>query len=150
VPIIYHDFSLSESGTDIPIHDLSLEQVSTLQVVRCLFLQFQFIYASKVQSPRGNPVSVLGEAILQTERTETDRGKPRSRSVTREGERGAKEAQDRMKHTVDFMNKGFKPNTRGDFIQDSFATLEELLVELPKSISFDIEISMFPSKFLRS
>jgi hypothetical protein len=26
-PIIYHDFSLSESGTDIPIHDLSLEQV---------------------------------------------------------------------------------------------------------------------------
>ena len=26
-PITYHDFSLSESGTDIPIHDLSLEQV---------------------------------------------------------------------------------------------------------------------------
>lgn len=29
VPVIYHDFSLSESGTDIPIHDLTLEQVST-------------------------------------------------------------------------------------------------------------------------
>jgi glycerophosphodiester phosphodiesterase len=48
-----------------------------------------------------------------------------------------------MKHTVDFMTKGFKPNTRGDFVQGSFATLEELLVKLPKSISFDIEISMF-------
>lgn len=30
LPIIYHDFSLSESGTDIPNHDLSLQQV-------CLF-----------------------------------------------------------------------------------------------------------------
>ncbi|THC92087.1 hypothetical protein EYZ11_008440 [Aspergillus tanneri] len=26
VPVIYHDLSLSESGTDIPIHDLSFEQ----------------------------------------------------------------------------------------------------------------------------
>ena len=46
-----------------------------------------------------------------------------------------------MKYIIDFTKKGFKSNTRGDFIQDSFATLEELLVELPKSISFDIEIS---------
>lgn len=100
------------------------------------------MYASKVHSPRGNPGTTLTEAILETERIQTDRG-TRSRSATRERERGAKEAQDRMKHTVDFMNKGFKPNTRGDFIQDSFTTLEELLVKLPKSIGFDIEISMF-------
>lgn len=26
-PVIYHDFSLSESGTDVPIYDLSLDQV---------------------------------------------------------------------------------------------------------------------------
>jgi glycerophosphodiester phosphodiesterase len=63
--------------------------------------------------------------------------------LTREQDRGAKEVQDRMKYTVDFVNKGFKPNTRGGFIQDSFATLKELLLELPKSIKFDIEISMF-------
>ena len=48
-----------------------------------------------------------------------------------------------MKHTADFMNKGLKPNTRTHFIQESFATRKELLVELPKSISFDIELSMF-------
>jgi glycerophosphodiester phosphodiesterase len=76
-------------------------------------------------------------------RDETDRGKPRSQSLTREQGCGAKEIQDRMKYTVDFMDKGFKPNTRGDFILDSFATLEELLVELPESTNFDIEISMF-------
>jgi len=48
---------------------------------------------------------------------------------------------ERMKHTVDYVSKGFKPNTRGDFIQDSFATLEELLTKLPGDIGFDIEIS---------
>src|SRR5947207_9254737 len=94
-----------------------------------------------LQSPRGDPTSVLGMADLQTMRAETNRGNPRSRSLTRERGHRAKEVQDRMKYTVDFMKRGFKPNTRGDFIQDSFATLEELLVELPKSISFDVEIS---------
>lgn len=100
------------------------------------------MYASKIQSPRGDPVSVLGSRSLQSTRTESDRGKPRSRSLTKEHEQVARDVQDRMKYTVDFMNKGFKPNTRGNVIQDSFATLEELLVELPISIGFDVEISM--------
>lgn len=100
------------------------------------------MYASRIQSPRGDPVSVLGSRSLQPTRTESDRGKPRSRSLTREHEQVARDVQDRMKYTVDFMNKGFKPNTRGNVIQDSFATLEELLVELPISIGFDVEISM--------
>lgn len=141
MPVIYHDFSLSETGTDIPIHDLSLEQSSISHVVRYQFLHFKFMYASKVQSPSGNPASVLGKGNLQATWAESDRGKPRSRSVTRGQEGGAHEVQDRMKHTVDFMNKGFKPNTRGDSIHDSFTTLEELLMKLPKSISFNVEIN---------
>ena len=104
------------------------------------------MYASNIQSPRGNPASVLRKPMAHGERNTFDQGKPRSRSLTRKHERGASEVQDRMKHTVDFLNKGFKPNTRGDFIQDSFATLEELLVKLPSSIGFDIEISMFDAR----
>lgn len=92
------------------------------------------MYASRVQSPRGNPVSVLGDATTKS-------GKPRARSLSRDQERGAKEVQDRMKHTVDFKIKGFKGNTRGDFIQDSFTTLEELLIELPKSLCLNVEFS---------
>jgi glycerophosphodiester phosphodiesterase len=84
---------------------------------------------------------VLGRANLQTSRPKANPGERRSQSLTRKQERGIEEVQDRMKYTVDFTKKGFKPNTRGSFIQDSFATLEELLVELPKSIGFDIEIS---------
>lgn len=30
VPVAYHDFSLSESGTDIPVHDVTLDQVSSI------------------------------------------------------------------------------------------------------------------------
>ena len=51
---------------------------------------------------------------------------------------------DRMKYTVDYQSKGFKPNTRGSFIQGPFATLKELLVNLPESIKFNVEISKSP------
>ncbi|KAB5549990.1 Glycerophosphoryl diester phosphodiesterase family-domain-containing protein [Coniochaeta sp. 2T2.1] len=120
--VIFHDFSLSESGTDVPIHDLTLDQ---------------FMYASNIQSPHGNPLSVLGPTHS---RDEPDRKRGRSRSVGGHFEAGAIQVRDRMKHTVDFKLKGYKPNTRGDFVQDSFATLKELLAQVPEDVGFDIEI----------
>ena len=96
------------------------------------------MHASNIQSPHGNPLSVLGTA---RSRGEAGMGRPRSRSLGRQFEAGAIQIRDRMKYTVDFKNKVFKPNTRGDFIQDSFATLKEILVELPEDIGCDIEIS---------
>ncbi|OGM44943.1 ankyrin repeat-containing protein [Aspergillus bombycis] len=99
-----------------------------------------FMHASNIQSPRGDPVSVLGEANAPPMTTQNISAKRRSRSLTKGHESGTREIRDRMKYTVDFLNKGFKPNTRGDFIQDSFTTLGELLEELPESISFNIEI----------
>ncbi|KAJ5471935.1 hypothetical protein N7539_008504 [Penicillium diatomitis] len=45
-----------------------------------------------------------------------------------------------MRYTVDVKIKGFKPNTRGSFIQGPFTTLKELLVKLPDSINFNVEI----------
>ncbi|CAG8887283.1 unnamed protein product [Penicillium egyptiacum] len=125
LPIIYHDFSLSESGTDIPIHDLSLEQ---------------FMHASELQSPRGEPVSMLGKPNSQGLSHGPGRNRVRSRSLTEDQDQETVRIRNRMKHTVDFMNKGFKPNTRGHSVQDSFTTLEELLTKLPDSISFNIEI----------
>lgn len=121
--VIFHDFSLSESGTDAPVHDLTLAQ---------------FMYASKIQSPHGNPLSVLGPGLS---RDEPGRKRKRSRSVGGHFEAGAIQIRDRMKHTVDFKKKGFKPNTRGDFIQDSFATLKELLSQVPEHVGFDVELS---------
>ncbi|KAJ6035563.1 hypothetical protein N7460_009738 [Penicillium canescens] len=125
VPVVYHDFSLSESGTDIPIHDLSFEQ---------------FMYANQLRSPRGIPTQELKNMSAQYMSDESGREKIRSRSLTRFHAQETRQHQDRMKYTVDFMKKGLKPNTRGHCVQDSFTTLEQLLVELPESISFNIEI----------
>ena len=46
-----------------------------------------------------------------------------------------------MKHTRDFKNKGFKGNSRGNFIQAPFTTLEEMFKQLPETIGFNIEMS---------
>ncbi|KAK0721385.1 Glycerophosphoryl diester phosphodiesterase family-domain-containing protein [Apiosordaria backusii] len=119
--VCFHDFSLSESGTDVPVHDLTLDQ---------------FLHASKVQSPHGNPLSVLGKPRYRDENGR----RPRSRSLGEQFEAGAIQIRDRLKHTVDFKLKGFKPNIRGEFIQDSFATLKEILTQLPEEIGLDIEI----------
>jgi glycerophosphodiester phosphodiesterase len=48
---------------------------------------------------------------------------------------------ERMKHTRDFKNKGFKANSRGNSIQAPFTTLEEMFKTLPESIGFNIEMS---------
>lgn len=48
---------------------------------------------------------------------------------------------ERMKRTFEFKLKGFKGNTRGDYIHEPFATLQELLQQLPEAIGFNIEIS---------
>ena len=49
---------------------------------------------------------------------------------------------ERMKHTRTFKEKGFKANSRGNFIQAPFTTLEEMFQALPESIGFNIEMSM--------
>lgn len=51
------------------------------------------------------------------------------------------EMSERMKHTRDFKNKGFKGNSRGNFIQAPFTTLEEMFKKLPETIGFNIEMS---------
>lgn len=68
--------------------------------------------------------------------------KPRAWSSGEESLSKSTELRKRLEHTVDFQAKGFKPNSRGDVVQDSLTTLEELLVKLPAEIGFNIEISM--------
>ena len=100
------------------------------------------MYASDIQTPQGDQGPMVG-VKRQTLYPGHNRARPRSRSLTQDQEKGGREVRDRMKHTVDFSNKGFKPNTRGDFIQGSFATLEEAFRQVPESVGFDLEISMF-------
>jgi glycerophosphodiester phosphodiesterase len=116
--VVYHDFSLSESGTDIPIHDVTLAQ----------YKHASDIHRPQIASGNGN------KSI----------GSHRKRRAWSSGEQSAFETSQlrkRLQYTVDYQAKGFKPNIRGDVISDSLTTLEELLAKLPLDIGFNIEIS---------
>ncbi|EEA28265.1 glycerophosphocholine phosphodiesterase Gde1, putative [Talaromyces marneffei ATCC 18224] len=118
VPVIYHDFLVSETGIDAPVHTLTLDQ---------------FLHLNDAQSPR---MEAVGADASQ---------RPRAMSV---GEALIDPAalSEKMKHTRDFKAKGFKGNTRGNHIQAPFATLEELFRKLPKSVGFNIEMK-YPSLY---
>ncbi|OKL62494.1 hypothetical protein UA08_02537 [Talaromyces atroroseus] len=111
VPVVFHDFSLSESGTDVPVHDLTFDQ--------------GFDDSNDSTEYRSDNLA---------------RRRPRARSLTTTFMQETHPIRNRMKYTVDFKNKGSKPNTRGSFIHGPFTNLKELLVNLPESIGFNVEI----------
>ncbi|KAL1967929.1 hypothetical protein VTN77DRAFT_2346 [Rasamsonia byssochlamydoides] len=117
VPVIYHDFLVSETGIDAPVHTLTLEQ----------FLHASNNRSSSVRS--GSPGHHM----------ENGNGRQRSMSVGGSGF-DPTELAEKMKHTRDFKKKGFKGNSRGNHIQAPFATLEDLFKKLPKSVGFNIEM----------
>lgn len=119
VPVIYHDFLVSETGIDAPVHNLTLEQFLELgkRRHRNVLPQGVDVHGTTTFGPRQRSMSVGGFEFDPTELTE------------------------RIKHTRDFKKKGFKGNTRGEHIQAPFATLEELFKKIPKPVGFNIELS---------
>ncbi|KMQ47733.1 PLC-like phosphodiesterase, TIM beta/alpha-barrel domain [Trichophyton rubrum] len=124
VPVIYHDFLVSETGIDAPVHTLTLEQFLHISDGRKPAVKQSSNHSGTPNSEDGFP------RLLQT--------RPRSMSVGEELD--VPNLSERMKHTRDFKKKGFKGNSRGDHIQAPFATLEELFKELPKSAGFNMEL----------
>lgn len=129
VPVIYHDFLVSETGIDAPVHTLTLEQ---------------FLHINDGRTPRpsrpSSPVLENRTSGVAQAVNGSDSRKYRSMSVghlTKDDTSGMSE---RMKHTRDFKEKGFKGNSRGNFIQAPFTTLEEMFKKLPESIGFNIEM----------
>jgi glycerophosphodiester phosphodiesterase len=132
VPVIYHDFLVSETGIDAPVHTLTLEQFLHLG-------ESQTPRASRQASPRGQRI---GEEA-------TYAGTRRLRSYSAgsdDGDRTLLYLSDRMKHTRTFKEKGWKANMYGNVIKAPFTTLEEMLKELPESIGFNIEMK-YPMLF---
>ncbi|KAJ9648085.1 Glycerophosphocholine phosphodiesterase [Coniosporium tulheliwenetii] len=131
VPVIYHDFLVSETGIDAPVHTLTLEQ---------------FLHVSDNLGPRSISRPPSPDEIAGPD--DPDVGKPhhifRPRAFSYSvGESKAEQNLDvteRMKHTRDFKMKGYKANSRGTFIQAPFTTLEEMFVKLPESVGFNIEM----------
>lgn len=125
VPVIYHDFLVSETGIDAPVHTLTLEQ----------FLHVNDDRRTPRPSRPSSPVSVAQRAI-----DGFDPRKHRSMSLGDVTKSERSDMSERMKNTRDFKEKGFKANSRGNFIQAPFTTLEEMFVQLPEHIGFNIEM----------
>lgn len=127
VPVIYHDFIVSETGADVPVHTLTLEQ-------------FLALSDTPMTSRPSSPPTTNG----RSDRNGDMRRAQRSYSV------GAPiiedKTNDRLKHTRDFKTKGFKGNRRGDVIQSQFTTLEEMFRTLPEDVGFNIEMK-YPMLF---
>jgi glycerophosphodiester phosphodiesterase len=120
VPVIYHDFLVSETGIDAPVHTLTLEQ---------------FLHVNDSTPRASRPPSPPRDAKLNVVR-----GMDRQRSLSLGHELPDYDMAERMKHTRDFKQKGFKANSRGNFIQAPFTTLEEMFLKIPESVGFNIEM----------
>ena len=125
VPVIYHDFLVSETGIDAPVHTLTLEQ----------FLHVNDDRNTPRSCRPSSPVSVATRTI-----NGSDARKHRSLSLGDLTKGATSEMSERMKNTRDFKEKGFKANSRGNFIQAPFTTLEEMFIKLPEHIGFNIEM----------
>jgi glycerophosphodiester phosphodiesterase len=133
VPVIYHDFLVSETGADVPVHTLTLEQFLALS---------EAPKASRFEDPSDQPANSASKP--GEERDPRTRRPKRSYSVG--GPVAPDQTKERMKHTRDFKKKGFKANSRGDFIQSPFTTLEEMFRTLPEEVGFNIEMK-YPMLF---
>ncbi|KAG5924718.1 hypothetical protein E4U53_003390 [Claviceps sorghi] len=128
VPVIYHDFLVSETGIDAPVHTLTLEQ----------FLHINSDKGRDRLHRKGHNGDILGD-LPSRPRSSSFAPPKRSLSTGYAGS-GDAEMEERMKHTRDFKEKGYKANSRGNFIQAPFATLEDLFRKLPENIGFNMEL----------
>ncbi|KAI1471957.1 glycerophosphodiester phosphodiesterase GDE1 [Daldinia caldariorum] len=125
VPVIYHDFLVSETGIDAPVHTLTLEQ---------------FLHINNESQPRSGKESPDKNGDNTNGNGAKDPG-TRQRSLSVDLAKGVKNNLDeRMKYTLNFKKKGYKANTRGNFVQAPFATLEELFKKIPENVGFNIEM----------
>lgn len=132
VPVIYHDFLVSETGIDAPVHTLTLEQF--------LHVNKNTSRSSRAPSPAETPMETLADKIRKVD------GSNRPRSMSMGVAIPDSDMDERMKHTRDFKAKGFKGNSRGKFIQAPFTTLEEMFKTLPENVGFNIEMK-YPMLF---
>ncbi|KAK7756478.1 Glycerophosphocholine phosphodiesterase [Diatrype stigma] len=124
VPVIYHDFLVSETGIDAPVHTLTLEQ---------------FLHVNQDSSKARRDSGELNRNDLKAVRNGEPGQRPRSLSMT-SGADSKSDLAERMKYTRTFKQTGYKANTRGNVVQAPFATLEDLFKQIPEKVGFNIEL----------
>lgn len=147
VPVVYHDFTVAESGVDIPMHALTAEQ----------FLGLSELSSKKGSKSKNQNLGFLKKNYSLDDEMLSKVNRPRSMSSypsahdyklsknedldEDELDREFKnQVSSRMKLTKTWKDKGFKGNARGLSIASNFVTLKELFKKLPKKVGFNIEL----------
>jgi glycerophosphodiester phosphodiesterase len=128
VPVIYHDFFVSETGIDAPVHTLTLEQ---------------FLHVNKQPTPRVSRPPSPAKRLAQMSPGVASEMTYRPRSLSMDFSKSNDQddyMEERMKYTRDYKTKGYKANSRGRFIQQPFTTLEEMFRKVPEGVGFNIEM----------
>lgn len=145
VPVIYHDFLVAESGVDIPMHCLTLEQFLGLNDLngsseRKLYEKFNG--NGNVTKNFAMDDELLGK--YNRPRSMSSYPSAPSFSTQYEDDELEREFQEhisrRMKLTKTWKEKGFKGNARGLSIASNFVTLKDLFKRLPKTVGFNMEL----------
>lgn len=130
VPVVYHDWAVSETGLDAPVHDMTHRQWMAISEAQAA--------APTTTSPRGRLPWDERDRPAPAEARRTSRslcGRPGR------GDESARALLERMRHTVDYTIRKAKGNTRGGaFIHGAFATLAEVLDALPPGVGCDVEL----------
>lgn len=126
VPVIFHDLLVMETGGDVPLHTLTFDQ---------------FMHLSRCQAPRGDlPSSAEVRYLERNKANGSLRPKRRSHSVNTYDDYRSQDLVERMRFTEEGMQNNIKGNLRGHSIHERSSTLEQLLTQLPESITFNLEI----------
>lgn len=168
VPVVYHDFLVAESGVDIPMHSLTLEQFMDLNnadkhhihhssgkvrrrslddtdaaiLRRSRLLKERGPSLNHIESDKKDPTN--GAAGISNKEDSTS-SEINPKSVLEENDRFGKTDEisrlfeDRMRLTKTFKKNAFKGNSRGHSIASNFVTLKELFKKIPESVGFNIE-----------
>ena len=122
--VIFHDFLVMELGADVPLQTLSFDQ---------------FMYLSRMQSPWNIAREIVGHGTSQG--NVTNRApRHRSHSLGEHDEHRINDIVQRMQLTEEGMEGNIKGNIRGFSIQEPATNLEQLLIELPENLPFNLEI----------
>ncbi|KAG5519428.1 hypothetical protein PMAC_002055 [Pneumocystis sp. 'macacae'] len=124
VPVIYHDFLVSETGVDAPVHSLTLEQ---------------FLALSDPKQDKPFSSTRLDQSVSFVSTKLNALSMKRSKSQYFANLQEENQLYERIKHTRDYRVKGYKGNARGQSIQSHFMTLEDAFKKIPSHVGFNIE-----------
>lgn len=127
IPVVFHDFLVMETGGDVPLHTLTRDQ---------------FIHFSSNQRFRSDQLGNAGRGYRQATEGLNGAGlRARSYSENLDDVDLVGEIRQRMRYTEEGLKDEVRGNLRGYSIQEPSTTLEELLMQLPASVSFNLEMS---------